>query len=58
MKDFKVINDFKDLKDFKHKKKGVPPYSNLVNLKSNTMKNTVQIYELFPFTQTIPTSHP
>ena len=24
-------------------KKGVPPYSNLVNLKSNTMKNTLQI---------------
>lgn len=25
-------------------KKGVPLYSNLVNLKSNTMKNTMQIY--------------
>ncbi len=25
-------------------KKGVTPDSNLVNLKSNTMKNTVQIY--------------
>ncbi|CCY83173.1 unknown [Prevotella sp. CAG:1185] len=25
-------------------KKGVPLYSNLVNLKSNTMKNTVQRY--------------
>ena len=25
----------------KHKK-GVPPYSDLVNLKSNTMKNTLQ----------------
>ncbi len=28
-------------------KKGVPLYSNLVNLKSNTMKNTVQSYECF-----------
>ncbi len=27
-------------------KKGVPLYSNLVNLKSNTMKNTSQIYEI------------
>ena len=26
------------------KKNGVPLYSNLVNLKSNTMKNTVQSY--------------
>ncbi len=28
-------------------KKGVPPYSNLVNLKSNTMKNTTQNYKLY-----------
>lgn len=28
-------------------KKGVPLYSNLVNLKSNTMKNTMQSYECF-----------
>ncbi|MBE6263362.1 MAG: hypothetical protein E7104_05285 [Prevotella sp.] len=27
-------------------KKGVPLYSNLINLKSNTMKNTLQIYTL------------
>ena len=27
-------------------KKGVPLYSNLVNLKSNTMKNTVQSYDI------------
>jgi hypothetical protein len=27
-------------------KKGVTPYPHLVNLKSNTMKNTVQIYAL------------
>ena len=27
-------------------KKGVPPYSNLVNLKSNTMKNTLQKYRI------------
>ena len=26
---------------------GVPLYSNLVNLKSNTMKNTMQSYECF-----------
>ena len=26
-------------------KKGVPLYSNLVNLKSNTMKNTLQRYD-------------
>ena len=26
------------------KKNGVPPYSYLVNLKSNTMKNTMQSY--------------
>ena len=30
-------------------KKGVPLYSNLVNLKSNTMKNTVQRYSLFSY---------
>ena len=29
------------------KKKGVPLYSNLVNLKSNTMKNTMQRYGFF-----------
>jgi len=28
-------------------KKGVPPYSDLVNLKSNTMKNTVQRYNFY-----------
>lgn len=28
-------------------KKGVPLYSNLVNLKSNTMKNTLQSYKCF-----------
>ncbi len=28
-------------------KKGVPLYSNLVNLKSNTMKNTMQSYKCF-----------
>ena len=28
-------------------KKGVPLYSNLVNLKSNTMKNTMQRYGFF-----------
>ena len=27
-------------------KKGIPPYPNLVNLKSNTMKNTIQRYGL------------
>ena len=27
-------------------KKGVPLYSNLINLKSNTMKNTLQMYTL------------
>jgi hypothetical protein len=27
-------------------KKGIPPYPNLVNLKSNTMKNTMQRYGL------------
>ena len=30
----------------RNKKKGVPLYSNLINLKSNTMKNTLQIYTL------------
>ena len=29
------------------KKNGVPPYTNLVNLKSNTMKNTLQKYTIF-----------
>ena len=29
-------------KKTKYTKKGVPLYSNLVNLKSNTMKNTLQ----------------
>ena len=28
----------------KRQKNGVPPYSYLVNLKSNTMKNTMQSY--------------
>ena len=28
-------------------KKGIPLYPNLVNLKSNTMKNTMQRYGLF-----------
>ena len=28
------------------KKNGVPPYTNLVNLKSNTMKNTLQRYDI------------
>ena len=28
----------------RQKKNGVPPYSYLVNLKSNTMKNTMQSY--------------
>jgi hypothetical protein len=32
-------------------KKGIPPYPNLVNLKSNTMKNTIQSYGLFWFLQ-------
>ncbi len=32
-------------------KKGIPPYPNLVNLKSNTMKNTIQRYGLFCFLQ-------
>ncbi len=30
-------------------KKGIPPYPNLVNLKSNTMKNTMQRYATFTF---------
>ncbi len=29
---------------YKAKKNGIPLYPNLVNLKSNTMKNTLQIY--------------
>ena len=33
------------------KKNGVPPYTNLVNLKSNTMKNTLQRYDKFHFLQ-------
>ena len=32
-------------------KKGVPLYSNLVNLKSNTMKNTLQSYEIINIVQ-------
>ena len=28
-------------------KKGIPLYPNLVNLKSNTMKNTMQIYAVW-----------
>ena len=35
----------------KGKKNGVPPYTNLVNLKSNTMKNTLQRYDKFHFLQ-------
>ena len=31
---------------YKAKKNGIPPYPNLVNLKSNTMKNTLQIYRV------------
>ena len=43
--DLLKINSHKNIKDELHKnKKGVPLYSNLVNLKSNTMKNTVQKY--------------
>ena len=34
-------------------KKGIPLYPNLVNLKSNTMKNTVQRYALSTFLQII-----
>ena len=34
-------------------KKGVPLYSNLCNLKSNTMKNTLQRYGLLGYLQTI-----
>ena len=34
------------------KKKGIPPYPNLVNLKSNTMKNTLQRYGLLANLQT------
>ena len=37
----------------KGKKNGVPPYTNLVNLKSNTMKNTLQRYDKFHFLQII-----
>ena len=46
----KNIKEAKLLKDGyldKGIKKGVPLYSNLVNLKSNTMKNTMQRYEFF-----------
>ena len=32
-------------------KKGIPLYPNLVNLKSNTMKNTMQRYGLFVILQ-------
>jgi len=35
----------------KGKKNGVPPYTNLVNLKSNTMKNTLQRYDIFLYLQ-------
>ena len=31
------------------RKKGIPLYPNLVNLKSNTMKNTLQMYGFFPY---------
>ena len=46
----KNIKEAKLLKDGyldKGIKKGVPLYSNLVNLKSNTMKNTIQRYGFF-----------
>ena len=46
----KNIKEAKLLKDGyldKGIKKGVPLYSNLVNLKSNTMKNTMQKYGFF-----------
>ena len=46
----KNIKEAKLLKDGyldKGKKKGVPLYSNLFNLKSNTMKNTMQRYGFF-----------
>ena len=46
----KNIKEAKLLKDGyldKGTKKGVPLYSNLVNLKSNTMKNTMQRYGFF-----------
>ncbi|KOO69588.1 hypothetical protein ACU52_00035 [Xylanibacter rarus] len=46
----KNIKEAKLLKDGyldKGIKKGVPLYSNLVNLKSNTMKNTMQRYGFF-----------
>ena len=46
----KNIKEAKLLKDDyldKGIKKGVPLYSNLVNLKSNTMKNTMQRYGFF-----------
>ena len=32
---------------YRAKKNGIPLYPNLVNLKSNTMKNTLQRYVLF-----------
>ena len=35
-----AISDFNNLT--KRHKKGIPLYPNLVNLKSNTMKNTMQ----------------
>lgn len=47
----KNIKEAKLLKDGyldKGIKKGVPLYSNLVNLKSNAMKNTMQRYALNP----------
>jgi len=37
----------------KAKKNGVPPYPNLVNLKSNTMKNTRQRYADHNYRQTL-----
>ena len=46
----KNIKEAKLLKDGyldKGIKKGVPLYSNLVNLESNTMKNTMQRYGFF-----------
>ena len=50
MPQHKNIKEAKLLKDGyldKGIKKGVPLYSNLVNLKSNAMKNTMQRYGFF-----------
>ena len=39
------------------KKNGIPLYPNLVNLKSNTMKNTMQRYGDFDVSATIPSGN-